>query len=274
MSVHDYWRNHSLDYLDLCWQNDTLMSLLFNILSSFIIAFLPRSKHLLILWLQITVCNDFGTQEIKICHCFHFSPSICHEVMGPDAMILVFWMLSFKPAFSLSSFTLIKRLVSFSSLSAARVVSSAYLRLLIFLPAIIKVKMRSWEWDSALIWWMFLLEEEMPRMCTHKFDRVRTGREGGRLQAWGTGLRRNQTSYTWVLGFRCSELWDISAYCQATRSVAFDYDSQRTLNCCLFFQLLMGTGSSWVHCLPAVSTWDKPINLSFGFLLCKIRSVS
>ena len=57
-------------------------------------------------------------------------------MMGPDAMIFVFWMLSFKPAFSLSSFTYIKRLFSSSSLSAIRVVSSAYLRLLIFLPAI------------------------------------------------------------------------------------------------------------------------------------------
>ena len=64
------------------------------------------------------------------------SPSICHEVMGPDAMILVIWILSFKPAFSLYSFTFIKRLFS-SSLSAIRVVSSAYLRLLIFLPAIL-----------------------------------------------------------------------------------------------------------------------------------------
>ena len=57
--------------------------------------------------------------------------------MGPDAMIFVFWMLSFKPSFSLSSFTFIKRLFSSSSLSALRVVSSAYLRLLIFLPAIL-----------------------------------------------------------------------------------------------------------------------------------------
>ena len=57
--------------------------------------------------------------------------------MGPDAMILVFWMLSFKPTFSLSFFTFIKRLFNSSSLSAIRVVSSAYLRLLIFLPAIL-----------------------------------------------------------------------------------------------------------------------------------------
>ena len=57
--------------------------------------------------------------------------------MGLDAMILAFWKLSFKPAFSLSSFTFIKSLFSSSSLSAIRVVSPAYLRLLIFLPAIL-----------------------------------------------------------------------------------------------------------------------------------------
>ena len=57
--------------------------------------------------------------------------------MGLDTVILVFWMLSFKPTFSLSSFTFIKRLFSSSSLSAIRVVSSPYLRLLIFLLAIL-----------------------------------------------------------------------------------------------------------------------------------------
>ena len=62
-------------------------------------------------------------------------PSI--RVMWPDAMILVFWMLSFKPAFSLSSYAVIKNIFSSSSLSAIRVVSSAYLRLLIFLLAIL-----------------------------------------------------------------------------------------------------------------------------------------
>ena len=59
------------------------------------------------------------------------------ELMGPDAKILVFWMLNFKPTFSLSSFTLINRLFSSFSLSAIRVVSSAYLRLLIFLLTIL-----------------------------------------------------------------------------------------------------------------------------------------
>ena len=81
----------------------------------------------------ITICSDFGAQKNQVSHCFHI---YLHEVMGLDVMIFVFWMLSFKPTFSLSSFTFIKRLFS-SSLSAVRVVSSAYLRLLIFLPAIL-----------------------------------------------------------------------------------------------------------------------------------------
>ena len=62
----------------------------------------------------VTVCSDFGVQENKVCHCFHFFP-ICHAVMGLDAIILVFFMLSFKPAFSLSSFTFIKRHGQFSN---------------------------------------------------------------------------------------------------------------------------------------------------------------
>ena len=66
---------------------------------------------------------------------FPFFPIYFHEVMGPDTMIFVFWMLSFKPAFSLYSFTFIKRLFSSFSLSPIRVVSSAYLKLLIFLPS-------------------------------------------------------------------------------------------------------------------------------------------
>ena len=85
----------------------------------------------------VIVYNDFGAQEKKICHCFHFFLFYLPEVMGPDVMILVFLMLSFKPAFSLSSFTLIKRFFSSSSLYPIRVVSYAYLRLLIFLSAVL-----------------------------------------------------------------------------------------------------------------------------------------
>ena len=113
------------------------MSLLFNMLSRLVVAFLPRNKHLLISWLQSPSAVILEPKKIKSITLSIVSPSICHEVMGLDAMILVFWMLSFKPAFLLSSFTFIKWFFSFSLLSVIRVVSSAYLRLLIFLLAIL-----------------------------------------------------------------------------------------------------------------------------------------
>ena len=108
----------------------------FSMLSRFVIAFLPRSKCLLISWLQSPSAVILELLKIKLLTVSIVSPSICHEVMGLDAMILVFWMLSFKPTYSLSSFSFIKRLFS-SSFSAIRLVSSAYMRLLIFLLAIL-----------------------------------------------------------------------------------------------------------------------------------------
>ena len=102
-----------------------------------VIDILPRTKHLLISWLQSPSAVILDPKKIKSLTVSIVLPSICHEVMGLEAMNLVFSMLSFKPTFSLSFFTFIKRLISFSSLSAIRVVSSAYLRLLIFLPAIL-----------------------------------------------------------------------------------------------------------------------------------------
>ena len=110
-----------------------VMSLLFNTLSRFVIAILPRSKCLLISWLQSPSALILELEKMKSDTVSTFSPSICHEVTRLDAMIFVFLMLSFKP---LSSFTFIKRLFSSSSLSAIRVVSSACLKLLIFLLAI------------------------------------------------------------------------------------------------------------------------------------------
>ena len=114
-----------------------VMSLLFNMLSRLVITFLPRSKRLLISCLQSPSAVTLEPKKIKSATVSTVSPSISHEVMGPDAMIFVFWMLSFKPTFSLPSFTFIKKLFSSSSLSDIRVVSSAYLRLLIFLQAIL-----------------------------------------------------------------------------------------------------------------------------------------
>ena len=77
-----------------------VMSLLFNMLSRFAIAFLPRSKCLLILWLQSPSAVIWEPKKIKSLTISIVSPSICHEVIGPDAMIFVFSMLSFKPAFT------------------------------------------------------------------------------------------------------------------------------------------------------------------------------
>ena len=79
----------------------------------------------------------FWSPQNKVCHCLHCFHRYLPWSDGTEAMILVFWTLSFKPAFSLFSFTFIKRLFSSSSFSAIRVVSSAYLRLLIFLPEIL-----------------------------------------------------------------------------------------------------------------------------------------
>ena len=100
--------------------------------SGFVITFLPRSKYLFISWLHSPSAVILEPKKIKVCHCFLIYLPWSD---GTGAMILVFWMLSFKSTFSLSSFAFIKRLFSSSSLSAIRVVSSAYLRLLIFLLA-------------------------------------------------------------------------------------------------------------------------------------------
>ena len=114
----------------------TFVCKVLSLLSRLVITFLPRSKCLLISWLQSPSAGILEPKKIMSDTISTVSPSISQEVMGPDAMIFVFWMLNFKPAFSLYSFYFIKWSFSFS-LSAIRAVSSAYLRLLIFLPAIL-----------------------------------------------------------------------------------------------------------------------------------------
>ena len=83
----DYWKSHSFDYTKLCWQIDASA---FNMLSRLVIAFLPRSKCLLISWLQSPSEVVLEVKKIKSVTVSIFSPFICHEVMEPDAMILVF----------------------------------------------------------------------------------------------------------------------------------------------------------------------------------------
>ena len=78
---------------------DKMMSLLYNILSRLVITFLPRSKHLLISWLQSASAVTLESPKIKSFTVSTVSPSISHEVMGPDAMFWVFWLLSLSQLF-------------------------------------------------------------------------------------------------------------------------------------------------------------------------------
>ena len=92
------------------WTFVHMVMSVFNILTRWVIAFLPRSKHLLFSRLQSPSAVILEPKKIKSLTVSLVSPCICHEVMGLDAMVFVFWMLSFKPGFSLSSFTFIKLL--------------------------------------------------------------------------------------------------------------------------------------------------------------------
>ena len=134
-----------------------------------LIAFLARSKNLLISWLQSPSAVILEPQNIKSVIASIVSPPICHEVMETDAMILAFWMLSFKPTFSLPSFTFLKRILSSSSLSAIRLVSSACLRLLIFLLAILIPACAS----SSLVFHMM-------------YSAYKLNKQGDNIQPWCT----------------------------------------------------------------------------------------
>ena len=95
-SVHDYGKNHSSDYTNLCQSRHyadfvgKVISLLFNMLSRLVITFLPRSKCLLTSWLQSLSAVILECKKRKSVTASIFFLSICHEVVGLDAMILVF----------------------------------------------------------------------------------------------------------------------------------------------------------------------------------------
>ena len=141
-----------------------VMSLLFNMLSRLVITFPPGNRCLLISWLQSPSAVILEPPKIKSVTVSTVYPSIHHEVMGLDAMIFIFWMLSFKPAFSLSSFTFIKRFFSSSSLSTIRVVSSAYLRLLTFLPEILIPACAPWSPAFHVIYSVYMLKNQGDNM--------------------------------------------------------------------------------------------------------------
>ena len=86
-SIHDQWKK---TVALIIWAFvGRVMSLLFNMLSRFVSS--PSKQQVFFTFMAtVTICSDFGAQENKICHCFHFSPFYLREVMGQDAMILVF----------------------------------------------------------------------------------------------------------------------------------------------------------------------------------------
>ena len=117
----------------------------------------------------VTICSDFGAQKNKVSHCFStVSLSICHEVLGPDAMILVFWMLSFKPTISLSSL-----LSSRGSLVPLR-----------FLP---------WGWCHLHIWGLTFLSAILIPACVSSstaflmmYSAYELNKQGDNIQPWRT----------------------------------------------------------------------------------------
>ena len=132
ISVHDCWKTIALTIWAFIGK---VMSLLLNTRSRFFIVFLPRSKCLFISWLLSPVAMILEPKKIKSFTVSIVSPFICHEVMGPDAMIFVFWMLSFKPVFFTPQFHCHQEDLQFL-FTFCHKMSSACLRLLIFLPEI------------------------------------------------------------------------------------------------------------------------------------------
>ena len=115
--------------MDLCWH---IMSLLFNMLSNLVTAFLPRSESLLISWLQSPSSVILESKKI-VCHGFHYFPNYLPWSDGTGCYDLYFLNVEFQASF----FTLFFHFHQEALLVSLRVVSSAYLRLLIFLPAIL-----------------------------------------------------------------------------------------------------------------------------------------
>ena len=148
------------------------MPLLFNMLNRLVITFLPRSKRLLISWLQSPSAVILEPPKIKSVTVFHCFPIYLPWSDGTRHYdLLVFWTLSFKPTFSLSSFIFIKRLFSSSLLSSIRVVSYAYLRLSIFPPATLIPAYAS----SSLVFLMM-------------YSAYKLNKQGDNIQPWRTSF--------------------------------------------------------------------------------------
>ena len=135
--LHPYMTTEKTITLTIWTFVGKMMSLFFNKLSRFVITFLPRSKCLLILWLKSLSTVILEPKKI-VCHCYHIFPMKNFPILpgsdGTGCHDLSFFKVEFRASSITLLFPLIKRLFSSYSLSDIRVVSSAYLRLLIFFP--------------------------------------------------------------------------------------------------------------------------------------------
>ena len=154
----------------------------------------------------VTIHSDFGTQENKICWCLCFSPSICHEVMGQDDMILVFWMLSFKSAFLLSSFTLTKRLFSFSLLYAIRVG-------VIFIPEVIDISPSNL--DSSLLF--------MQLVFCMMYSAYKLNKQGENIYPWHTPFHYLEPVHCSMSNCNCCFLPCIKFSQETSKVVLYSY---------------------------------------------------
>ena len=160
-----------------------VMSLLFNMLSRLVITFLPRSKRLLVSWLQSPSAVILEPRKIKSATVYTVSPSISHEVMGPDAMILVFWMLSllFQVSFLCSHFLPLLTL--------------AFLCLVISVCAHACSVLS----DSATPWTVALLLHPWDCSCSvHGILQARIWEWAAISSSKGSSWPRDQTQISWV----------------------------------------------------------------------------
>ena len=181
-----------------------VMSLLFSILSRFVIAFLPRNKRLLISWLRSPSAVILEPKKIKVSHCFHFFLHLFAMKWWdhmPWSQIFQCWVLS-QVFHSLLSPSFIKRLFSSSSLSTIRLVSSTYLRLLIFLPSILIPA-----WGSS-----------SPEFCT-MCSAYKLNKQGDNIQPWHNSFPDFEPVYFSMFNCNCYFLTCIQVSQEADKVV-------------------------------------------------------
>ena len=164
-----------------------ITSLIFYTLSRFVIDFLPRSNCLNFMT-TVTICSNFGAPKNEVCHCFHCSPICLRWSDGSGCLFLVFWMMSFKSGFSISSFTFIKRLFSSSLFFCHKGGAICVSALLIFLPAILIIACASASVTFHIMYLVHKLNKQgdtiQPEVLLSQFKPVYFAMSGSNFASW------------------------------------------------------------------------------------------